>query len=221
MLYALWRLPFVTGPDGLSDVPMATDEEDRMDTLPLFPLPLVLFPGSRLPLQIFEPRYLHMVSESFRQQRGFVIVQTRPGGAPVAGQSPFFDIGGYGEIIDFSALPNERLGILVRGLRRVRIGKVEALEDNLLMGRCEWLQDALAAPVPSRFGRLQQLLREMLKHPDLVPFAGETDVDDAVTLGFRLADWLPFNAADKQRLLACDAFDARLQLIHDAIDWDQ
>ncbi|NVK43540.1 MAG: LON peptidase substrate-binding domain-containing protein [Oceanospirillaceae bacterium] len=192
-----------------------------MVTLPLFPLPVVLFPGTRMPLQIFEPRYLRMVSDAFKEGHGFVIVQTRPDTEPVDGQTPFYDVGGYGEIVDFSPLPNDRLGIVVHGRRRVRIGQVHAEEDNLLMGQCEWLPDESAEAVPSRFETLQQLLREMIKHPALKPLAGEAEIENAVSLGFRLADWLPFTADDKQELLACEGAGKRLQLIDDAIDWDE
>ncbi|ANG62356.1 hypothetical protein A8C75_07535 [Marinobacterium aestuarii] len=192
-----------------------------MDILPLFPLPVVLYPGSRLPLQIFEPRYLTMVSESFRRQSGFVIVQTRSDQAVARGQAPFHAVGVYGEIIDWDQLPNERLGILVQGLRRVRIGPVQAQPDNLLLGECDRLAVEPAAPVPPEYAGLQQLLCQMLKHPTFAPQAADTDTGDAVTLGYRLADWLPFSAEDKQELLACDGPAARLKLIHDAIDWDR
>jgi len=192
-----------------------------MDVLPLFPLPVVLFPGTRMPLQIFEPRYLQMVSDSFRRKGGFVIVQTLPGHEAVNGQAPFFDVGVYGEIVDWNQLPNERLGILVQGLRRVHIGPVEAQPDNLLLGQCDWLAGESALPVPSEYVPLQQLLCQMLEHPSLASFAAGTDTDDAVTLGYRLADWLPFSAEDKQKILVCDDPIARLKLIHDAIDWDK
>jgi uncharacterized protein len=192
-----------------------------MDILPLFPLPVVLYPGSRMPLQIFEPRYLQMVSESFRRQSGFVIVQTRRESALTQGQMPFHDVGVYGEIVDWDQLPNERLGILVRGLRRVRIGPVETQPDNLLLGECDGLAVEPAEPVPLEYADLQQLLCQMLKHPTFAPQAADTDTEDAVTLGYRLADWLPFSAEDKQELLACDGPAARLKLIHDAIDWDR
>lgn len=191
-----------------------------MDILPLFPLPVVLFPGSRMPLQIFEPRYLQMVSDSFRHQSGFVIVQTRVDQAAVNGQTPFYDIGVYGKIIDWDQLPNERLGIVVQGLRRVRIGPVQVQPDNLLLGDCDWLDPETAEPVPALYQPLQQLLRQMLKHPSFAPFAADTDTDDAVVVAYRLADWLPFSAEDKQELLSCDSPVARLKLIHDSIDWE-
>ena len=44
-----------------------------MAEIPLFPLPMVLFPGGKLPLQIFEPRYLDMVKNCMREEIGFEI----------------------------------------------------------------------------------------------------------------------------------------------------
>ncbi len=192
-----------------------------MELLPLFPLPVTLFPGSHLPLQIFEPRYLTMVSESFRHQRGFVVVQTRSEPAPAQGQTPFYDVGVYGEIDDWDQLENERLGILVKGVRRVRIGTVQSQSDNLLLGECDWLPLEPAEPVPPAYERLQQLLCQMLKHPRFAPLAAGTDTSDAVTLSYRLADWLPFSPGDKQELLVSEGPVARLRLIHDAIDWER
>jgi Lon protease-like protein len=40
-------------------------------TLPLFPLPAVLFPGGEIALRIFEPRYLDMIRDCARDGRGF------------------------------------------------------------------------------------------------------------------------------------------------------
>ena len=44
-----------------------------MEKIPLFPLHLVVFPGSRLPLRIFEPRYTDLVSECLQGDKGFGI----------------------------------------------------------------------------------------------------------------------------------------------------
>ena len=46
-------------------------------TKPLFPLPLVLFPGGRLPLQIFEARYLDMVGQCMRDGEHFIVTMSR------------------------------------------------------------------------------------------------------------------------------------------------
>ena len=50
-----------------------------MKEVPLFPLPLVLFPGGKLSLQIFEARYLDMVKKGLREQTGFGIVMITDG----------------------------------------------------------------------------------------------------------------------------------------------
>ena len=50
-----------------------------MNEVPLFPLPLVLFPGGKLPLQVFEARYLDMVKRCLREQSGFGIVMITAG----------------------------------------------------------------------------------------------------------------------------------------------
>ena len=50
-----------------------------MARIPLFPLPLVVFPGGRLPLKIFEPRYVDMIGRCMREEVGFGIVMIRRG----------------------------------------------------------------------------------------------------------------------------------------------
>ena len=48
-------------------------------TIPLFPLKTVLFPGGVLPLRIFEPRYLDMVSDCLKDETGIGVVLIRDG----------------------------------------------------------------------------------------------------------------------------------------------
>ena len=52
-----------------------------MTEIPLFPLPLVLFPGGRLPLQIIEARYLDMLTACVRNDSGFGVVMIKEGAA--------------------------------------------------------------------------------------------------------------------------------------------
>ena len=59
-----------------------------MKEIPLFPLPLVLFPGGRLPLQIFEVRYLDMVKSCMRENSGFGVVMLETGGEVFDGLTP-------------------------------------------------------------------------------------------------------------------------------------
>jgi len=68
--------------------------------VPLFPLNSLALPRGRIPLQLFEPRYIDMLSRCLKEDRGFVVVLIRDGEetGPVA---RFYDIGTYVRIIDF------------------------------------------------------------------------------------------------------------------------
>jgi Lon protease-like protein len=67
--------------------------------IPLFPLKTVPFPGGPLPLRVFEPRYLDMVSRCLRENIGFGVLLIRSGTevAPV----DTFKIGTVAEIADW------------------------------------------------------------------------------------------------------------------------
>jgi Lon protease-like protein len=82
--------------------------------VPLFPLNSVVLPGGRIPLQLFEPRYLDMLTRCMKEDRGFVVVLLRDG-AETGKLAAFYDIGTYVRIIDFKQLENGLLGITVEG----------------------------------------------------------------------------------------------------------
>ena len=72
--------------------------------LPLFPLGTVLFQGGSLPLQIFEPRYLDMVSRCMKEDEPFGVVLIRQGSDTWkrgTGGPDLFDIGTEARIVDF------------------------------------------------------------------------------------------------------------------------
>lgn len=93
---------------------------DLPDTISVFPLPgAVLLPRSRLPLQIFEPRYLQMLEDSLKTpQRLIGMIQPRPipGGADT-----LHTIGCVGRITQFSETDDGRYMITLTGLSRYRI----------------------------------------------------------------------------------------------------
>jgi len=86
--------------------------------VPLFPLPnAILFPGTRLPLYIFEPRYKTMIDDSLASGH-YLSVALR--GDPV-GDDPPAEISGLGQITQVEQLPKNEKNIVVTGLIRVRI----------------------------------------------------------------------------------------------------
>lgn len=188
-----------------------------MIELPLFPLPVVLFPGAELPLQIFEPRYLRMVKEVMKSSGGFVIVQSMPTAEHAATRDGFCTVGCYAEIKDWTPLPDNLLGIDVEGINKVRIHSHREESDKLLVGACEHLPEEVHFPVPEKHQSLVQLLQDLNKHPAIQDLGFAVDYNDASDVGKRLAEFLPFEAAEKQLLLETDDALIRLETIHSLI----
>lgn len=85
---------------------------------PVFPLNgAVLFPGTNLPLNIFEDRYIKMVDYALANDRLIGMIQTRE-------NKKFFDIGCLGKINSFSETPDGRYQINLEGLNRYKVAKV-------------------------------------------------------------------------------------------------
>ncbi len=168
--------------------------------IPLFPLQAVLFPGGPLPLRIFEPRYVDLVGRCLKSQTGFGVVLILEGGE-VGGVSDMAPIGTHASIEDFSQLPDGLLGIFCRGGRRFRLLDRRQEGDGLHMGTVEWLPKTESTPLPSEYGPLAQLLERVLPELGALYANVERRLDDADWVGCRLAEILPIEQREKQRLL--------------------
>jgi len=136
--------------------PMAENVPPRV--APLFPLPKVfLYPNVVMPLHIFEPRYRQMVEDLLDRPGWLVITPIRAGFEEEAGgDPPVYPVGGLGEIVKHTQLPDGRFLITLAGLCRVRIKEVES--DRLYRQvRFETLQEVL----PS--GEEDAVLRDELR----------------------------------------------------------
>ena len=82
--------------------------------IPLFPLNTVLFPDGLLPLRIFEPRYVDMISECLKSGTGFGVCLISDG--QETGQAAsIYEIGTLANIVDFQTEEDGLLGITVLG----------------------------------------------------------------------------------------------------------
>jgi len=200
-------------------------ERDAMATtveMPLFPLHPVLFPGGRLPLQIFEPRYLDMVARCMRDHAPFGVVLIRQGAdarlSRDAGQPDIFDVGTEARVMDFNQLSGGRLGIVVRGGSKFRIRSVREQSDHLLIGTVEILPDEPAISIGTEYQELVDILRELIKHPLIQKLGLEITFDDARSVGWRLAELLPIEPEIKQSLLKLQWPRERLQELSRLVD---
>ena len=171
--------------------------------LPLFPLGQVLVPGGHMALRIFEARYLDLVRRCMRDDAGFGIVLIRRGadtyGAGM-GQPEIHEVGTVARIVDFDQAEAGQLAIGISGGRKFRIVGTREQPDHLLLGDVEYLPEESACPVGAGFEGLTTLLREIMRARSN---GGTEDAElgDARTLGWRLADVLPFPPEVKQILL--------------------
>jgi Lon protease-like protein len=106
----------------------ALDESQRasLAEVPIFPLPnVILLPGMRLPLHIFEPRYRQMTRDALAGARTLVVTQlassSRSGAVADDAHPPIVTVAGVGVIVHEVALPDGRFNIVVEGRARVRL----------------------------------------------------------------------------------------------------
>lgn len=185
--------------------------------VPLFPLNSLILPRGRIPLQLFEPRYVDMLSRCLRHDRGFVVVLIRDGQE----DSPtceFYDIGTYVRVVDFKPLDNGMLGITVQGEAKVAVLECWRQDDGLNVGDVEWLMDEPAIPTPSFHDELVGVLRALLQHPAIRELELDIDFSDSREVGWRLTELLPLDKTDKQRLAEMVDPLERLESLHEIID---
>lgn len=134
-----------------------------MERLPLFPLNTVLFPGTVLPLHIFEERYKLMIGRRIDEQASFGVVLIRSG-EEVGGSAAPHDVGTTARIGRFQRLPDGRLNLIVLGGRRFRIASLDHSEPYLI-GEVEYLEsEAVDAPeVDEQAQRVAALFGEQFR----------------------------------------------------------
>ncbi|KAL3699014.1 hypothetical protein R1sor_017036 [Riccia sorocarpa] len=114
----------------------ASASGERTDTtveLPLFPLPLVLFPGAILPLQIFEFRYRIMMHTLLQTDLRFGVVYADK-------TTGLAGVGCVGEVVKHERLVDDRFFMICKGQERFRVLDVVRTKPYLV-ARVEWLED--------------------------------------------------------------------------------
>lgn len=177
------------------------------EPVPVFPLGSLLLPSATLPLQIFEPRYLMMVSRCTREESGFVVTLTDP-------KDSTNIYGCYGRIIDFGHLENGLLGITVLGEQRVKVNHLNKDDTGLWWGRPQVLQESPVQIEEEQdwLEHYQPVLDALLQHPYLVSQPG-TDLEEPRAAVHQLMVWLPLESRSRLALLAEDDFLQRCRLL--------
>ena len=169
--------------------------------LPLFPLDVVLFPGTALPLHIFEPHYKEMIGECRAQHRHFGVVRT-------VDQS-LAEVGCTAEIVTVvKEYPDGRLDLVAEGRKRFELLRINQ-ERSFLQAEVLLIDD------DPGISRQEEISRAIELHSELAAIAGvkqDISAADQLLLSFHLAGSLPLDLDFKQKLLSLRSEPERLSL---------
>jgi len=170
--------------------------------LPLFPLSVVLFPGTPLPLHIFEPRYRQMLTDCLATDRRFGI--TPPG---TAGEAPDAGTIGCTAVVRVNQeMPDGRSNIIVLGGDRFVVAELIDAPTPYLVALVNPFEDDPGTTPPAE--RTAALREEFTRYGALVRELSDVEADetelpaDALALSFHVAASLDLEPRIKQRLLA-------------------
>lgn len=187
--------------------------------IPLFPLQSVLFPGGRLPLRIFETRYMDMIKACLKDESPFGICLLASGNEVARPGQAAAKPHGTGTLAYISEWDMPQLGILnitALGGQRFRLLRHWTEPSGLTCGEAVLLDEPRAVrAVPDQYERMMPLLHAVIRELGDAPNAPATPhrFDDAHWVGLRFAEILPIPAAAKQTLLEVDDDIDRLEII--------
>lgn len=181
--------------------------------IPLFPLNTVLFPSGKLPLKVFEPRYMEMVSACLKEKKVFGICLIQAGqeiGLPAQPEQ----VGTMVEIIDWDMQQLGVLEIAVIGTQRFRIEASHAEKNGLLMAQVVGIAEESPLPLPKQHQACATILRRIIEHLGEERFALPLRYDDSVWVGYRLAELLPLKRSVRQNMLEMNDSLVRIEILH-------
>jgi len=187
-----------------------------MAILPLFPLGTVLMPGGKLPLQIFEPRYIQLLRDLLdgQDERSpvFGVVAIREGfEVGELGVRALHPIGCGALLTQAAALEGERFLVVSEGTDRFRLDAIdESAGTPYLTARITWLTEP-DGDAPTVLGLAGQLRAELAAYAAATGSDAEIPADDR-SLAYAVPDTVSLDLADRQSLLASSDTESRLRL---------
>ncbi|WP_375266947.1 LON peptidase substrate-binding domain-containing protein [Planktotalea sp.] len=197
---------------------------DLPDMLPAFPLPgALLLPRSRLPLHIFEPRYLAMIDDALKTQ-GRLIAMVQPNPGRDGDDKGLHTIGCAGRITQFSETEDGRYMLTLSGVSRFRlVGEVDGFAPyrRIEVNWDGFDQDLKASETDVAFDREKflNLLSKYFTYRDLsADWETLKDADDELLVN-SLSMMLDFEPEDKQALLEAPSLSTRRETLVTLIEY--
>lgn len=184
--------------------------------VPLFPLNTVLFPGGPLPLRIFEPRYIDMISDCMKNDSPFGVLLIRDGRE--VGPATTYDVGTLARITDWYQGSDGLLGVTAVGEQRFRVLSSHRQPNGLNIGTVELLPEERSMPIPDEFRSIAQILAGVLDDLGRLYESVERHLDDAAWVSSRFIEVLPIDLETKQHCLEDADAAARLKLVQELVN---
>lgn len=197
-----------------------------LQSLPLFPLGTVLFPGGVLPLRIFEVRYLDMIGKCQKMGAPFGVVSLTQGSEvrqPAATES-FAAVGTLATIGDCESPRPGLMTIRAQGTQRFRITSRDQLKHGLWIADVERVPDDQSVAIPPDLQVAATALKQLIHSLELksggkeqLPLMAPWRLDDCGWVANRWCELLPLPLPLKQRLMELDDPLVRLELVSDVL----
>jgi ATP-dependent Lon protease len=194
----------------------AMDKVRGVTELPVFPLPVVLFPGVPLPLHIFEPRYRRMLQDIRITNNLFGIANFDPMSSALEAPPPGH-IGCVAEVTETQTFPDGRSNILTVGVVRYRIESYIERGDPYVVAKVSYFEDdeedeatlaGLTKEVADDFTRIAQAVRTINDERTTLPDISNTEPQ---RLSFLVAAAMEIESEVKQELLELRSTFTRLE----------
>ena len=186
-------------------------------SLPLFPLSSIVMPSGRLPLRIFEPRYLTMVKDCLKSDTGFGICLSADG-RETSSSGQIYPYGTLIKIVDWDMDESGLLLIVTEGVQKLRTISSSLSDTGLLLGDIELLPIEEKSVIPTEFQGLAELLQRALDNMGPLLDYTEADFTDAVWVGGRLVELLPMSSEVRHELISMSDPVDRLRVLQNFIN---
>jgi Lon protease-like protein len=202
--------------------PSPPESDDGLVELPLFPLPLVLFPDATHALHIFEYRYRIMMHTVLQTDLRFGIVFVGNSGSAA-------EVGCVGEVVKHERLADDRFFLICKGQQRFRVARIVRTKPYLVAA-VQWLEDRPPAepPAPGEDAEalaadVEALMRDVIRIANRLNGKPEKEVGDLrrglfpTPFSFYVGNTFEGAPREQQALLELEDTAARLRRERDTL----
>jgi len=198
-------------------------KEELPNKIPVFPLSnFIIFPETKVPLNIFEPRYIEMIKDSMKSSKMIGMIQPKKTSNNAI--PDLYDIGCMGKITNLNESDDGRYLIVLNGLSRFKI--IDEIQNNKLYRECkvsfnEFKEDIILNKEKIKFEDLKLIfkdLKTLFKKRGYTVDWKELEKQNLDQIINTLAMALPFSLEEKQVLLETQSLNSRKKKLQEIIN---